>query len=48
MGSRTLGRDDPDMIKRVYGHYIPDSLGDTSRLDEALAASANARLLTTG
>jgi integrase len=28
--------DDPDMIKQTYGHYIPDSLGDTGRLDRAL------------
>jgi len=28
--------DDPDMIKQVYGHYLPDSLGDTGRLDLAL------------
>ena len=28
--------DDPDLIKQVYGHYIPDSLGDTSRLARAL------------
>jgi hypothetical protein len=24
------------MVKKVYGHYIPDSLGDTSRLDAML------------
>lgn len=28
--------DDPDMVKQVYGHYLPDSLGDTSRLQVAL------------
>ncbi|MCB0878824.1 MAG: site-specific integrase [Thermoleophilia bacterium] len=28
--------DDPEMVKKVYGHYIPDSLGDTSRLDAML------------
>ena len=25
--------DDPEMIKKVYGHYIPDSLGNTDRLN---------------
>jgi integrase len=29
--------DDPEVIKRVYGHYIPDSLGDTTRLDAAMS-----------
>jgi hypothetical protein len=24
------------MVKKVYGHYIPDSIGDTSRLDRML------------
>lgn len=28
--------DDPEMVKKVYGHYIPDSIGDTSRLDRML------------
>ena len=28
--------DDPDMIKQVYGHYIPDMLGDTARLEQAM------------
>jgi integrase len=32
--------DDPEMIKRVYGHYIPGSLGDTSRLEQALLLRA--------
>lgn len=32
--------DDPDLVKRVYGHYIPDSLGDTTRLDLALSTTA--------
>ena len=31
--------DDPDMVKQVYGHYIPGSLGDTTRLDRALTVS---------
>lgn len=31
--------DDPDMVKQVYGHYIPDSLGDTARLDAMLSSS---------
>lgn len=29
--------DDPDLIKNTYGHYIPDSLGDTKRLGRALS-----------
>jgi integrase len=28
--------DDPEMVKKVYGHYIPESIGDTSRLDNLL------------
>jgi len=28
--------DDPEMVKKVYGHYLPDSIGDTSRLDRML------------
>lgn len=28
--------DDPDLVKHVYGHYLPDSLGDTSRLARVL------------
>ncbi|MCB0880202.1 MAG: site-specific integrase [Thermoleophilia bacterium] len=31
--------DDPELVKRVYGHYIPDTLGDTSRLDAMLTIS---------
>jgi hypothetical protein len=30
--------DDPEIIKKVYSHYIPGSLGDTSRLDTAFGA----------
>ena len=30
---------DPEMIKQVYGHYVPDSLGDTARLQAALSPS---------
>lgn len=29
--------DDPDMIKKVYGHYIPGSLGNTDRLNRIFA-----------
>lgn len=32
--------DDPDVIKNVYGHYIPESLGDTKRLEMAFALKA--------
>lgn len=32
--------DDPEVVKRVYGHYLPDSLGDTSRLDRVLSPRA--------
>ncbi|MCW2961981.1 MAG: site-specific integrase [Thermoleophilia bacterium] len=30
--------DDPEMIKKVYGHYIPGSLGNTDRLNHIFAA----------
>jgi integrase len=36
--------DDPELVKRVYGHYIPDSLGDTSRLDRMLTITKPAKL----
>ncbi len=35
--------DDPEMVKKVYGHYIPDSIGDTSRLDRMLTISKPAQ-----
>lgn len=38
--------DDPDMVKKVYGHYIPNSLGDTDRLDRMFAASATRQIGT--
>lgn len=36
--------DDPDVIKRVYGHYLPDSLGNTDRLDELFTIREPRRL----
>jgi integrase len=33
--------DDPEMVKQVYGHYIPDSLGDTARLAAMFTPRAN-------
>jgi integrase len=30
--------DDPEMIKKVYGHYIPGSLGNTDRLNGMFAS----------
>lgn len=35
--------DDPEMVKKVYGHYLPDSIGDTSRLDRMLTISKPAK-----
>ncbi|MCW2961923.1 MAG: site-specific integrase [Thermoleophilia bacterium] len=32
--------DDPELVKRTYGHYMPDSLGDTRRLDRVLSTRA--------
>lgn len=31
------GGDHPDTVERYYGHYIPDSLGDTSKLDRVMS-----------
>lgn len=36
--------DDPDVIKRVYGHYLPDSLGNTDRLDRLFTIKPARRL----
>ena len=35
--------DDPEMVKKVYSHYLPDSIGDTSRLDRMLTLSKPAK-----
>lgn len=29
--------DDPELVKNTYGHYMPDSLGDTKRLARVFA-----------
>jgi integrase len=33
------GGDHPDTVERYYGHYIPDSLGDTRELDRAMSVT---------